>query len=59
MICFTFLTLYFAPFAAKHPDDKVLDIVQKTARKMSAPARTRALAEFDMPDHLAAAFQID
>ncbi len=59
VICFTFLTWYFAPFAAKHPDDKVLDIVQKTARKMSTQARTRALAEFDMPDHLAAAFQID
>lgn len=59
VICFTFLKWYFAPFAAKHPDDKVLDIVQKTARKMSQTARTRVLAEFDLPEHLAAAFQID
>lgn len=58
VICFTFLTWYFAPFAAKHPDEKVLDIVQKTARKMSDPARARVLAEFDLPAPLAAAFTV-
>ena len=58
VICFTFLTWYFAPFAAKHADDKVQDIVEKTARKMSPEARARVLQEFDLPAPLAQAFQI-
>jgi hypothetical protein len=57
IICFTFLRWYFAPFAAEHAADKVLDIVTKTARKMSADARTRALGEFALPEPLAAAFR--
>ncbi|MEM7641625.1 MAG: DUF4202 domain-containing protein [Pseudomonadota bacterium] len=55
VICFTFLKWYFAPFAAKHPEEKVLDIVAKTARKMSPEARARVLSEFDLPDPLAGA----
>ncbi|TCL10261.1 uncharacterized protein DUF4202 [Shimia isoporae] len=57
VICFVFVKWYFAPFAAKHPHEKVLDIVTKTARKMSPEARTRALSEFDLPADLAAAFE--
>ncbi|WP_187428093.1 hypothetical protein ROLI_002170 [Roseobacter fucihabitans] len=53
VICFTFLKWYFGPFAAKHPEDKVLDIVGKTARKMSDAARARVLSEFDLPVPLA------
>ncbi|WP_300054959.1 DUF4202 domain-containing protein [uncultured Roseobacter sp.] len=53
VICFTFLKWYFKPFAAKHSDEKVLGIVAKTARKMSADARARVLAEFDLPGDLA------
>lgn len=53
VICFTFLKWYFGPFAAKHPEEKVLDIVGKTARKMSSDARARVLSEFDLPDPLA------
>ncbi len=56
VICFVFLKWYFAPFAAKHPDDKVQRIVEKTARKMSADGRARVLEEFDLPPVLAAAF---
>lgn len=56
IICFVFLKWYFAPFAAKHPADKVQRIVEKTARKMSADARARVLKEFDLPEDLAAAF---
>ncbi len=52
VICFTFLKWYFAPFAAKHPAEKVLDIVAKTARKMSPEARARVLREFELPDPL-------
>lgn len=55
VICFVFLTWYFADFAAKHPEHKVLDIVAKTARKMSDAARARALAEFDLPPELVGA----
>ena len=39
--CLVFLETQFAAFAAKHPDDKVIDILRKTAAKMSA----RGLAE--------------
>ena len=49
VICFVFLRWYFADFAAKHPEGEILRIITKTARKMSAAARARALAEFDLP----------
>ncbi|WP_420826287.1 DUF4202 domain-containing protein [Shimia biformata] len=58
VICFTFLKWYFAPFAAKHAPEKVQDIVEKTARKMSPEARARVLDEFDLPENLAAAFRV-
>ncbi|MES0883474.1 DUF4202 domain-containing protein [Roseibium sp. SCP14] len=57
VICFVFLKWYFAPFAAKHSEDKVQGIVEKTARKMSENARHRVLQEFDLPEMLAAAFR--
>ncbi|AHD02682.1 DUF4202 domain-containing protein [Leisingera methylohalidivorans] len=56
IICFVFLKWYFAPFAAKHPAEKVQRIVKKTARKMSPEARARVLTEFDLPGDLAGAF---
>lgn len=57
VICFVFLKWYFSPFAAKHTEEKVLGIVQKTAKKMSADGRARVLQEFDLPELLAAAFE--
>ena len=57
VICFTFITWYFAPFAAKHAPEKVQDIVEKTARKMSETARARVLKDFDLPETLADAFR--
>lgn len=54
VICFVFLKWYFAPFAEGRED--ILDIVQKTARKMSPEARARVLREFDLPADLAPAF---
>jgi len=54
-ICMVFLKHYFAAFAAKHPMEKVVSIVGKTARKMSDTVRDRALSEFDLPDNLAEA----
>jgi hypothetical protein len=42
--CLVFLQFEFAEFAAKTAPDKVVDILRKTWRKMSAQARERALA---------------
>lgn len=42
-LCLSFLEHEFAEFAAKHPDDKVIDIVRKTWRKMTERARSVAL----------------
>jgi Domain of unknown function (DUF4202) len=57
IICFVFLRWYFADFAAKRDAASVVDIVEKTARKMSSEARVRALEEFTLPEPLAAAFR--
>ena len=42
--CLVFLEYEFALFAAKHPDDKVIDILRKTWPKMSAQGHAAALA---------------
>ncbi len=57
VICFVFLKWYFAPFSTTQEPDKLLRIVQKTARKMSKEARARVLKEFDLPTEMAAAFR--
>ncbi|GAB4359517.1 MAG: hypothetical protein Kow0060_14110 [Methylohalobius crimeensis] len=41
--CLVFLEYYFAPFAQDYSDEKVVDIVRKTWRKMSENARSAAL----------------
>lgn len=57
VICFVFLKWYFAPFAAERDAESTLDIVRKTARKMSEAGRKRVLQEFDLPQPLADAFR--
>ena len=57
VICFTFLRWYFDPFAKGRDPEALLKIVEKTARKMSDSARARILAEFDLPEPLAASFR--
>ncbi|MEZ5798700.1 MAG: DUF4202 domain-containing protein [Paracoccaceae bacterium] len=57
VICLVFLRWYFAPFAEGKDPAQVLDIVEKTARKMSVAGRERVLAEFPLPEALAAAFR--
>lgn len=42
-VCLTFLELELEPFAAKHPDDKVVDILKKTWAKMSPAGHEAAL----------------
>ena len=44
VVCLVFLEHYFADFAAKHSDEKVIDIVRKTWRKMSADGHEAAQA---------------
>ena len=53
VICFTFLRWYFADFASTRSEQEVLDIVTKTARKMSAEGRAGVLTEFSLPAALA------
>ena len=43
VICLVFLDYYFEEFAAKHDDDKVVDILQKTWKKMSDRGHEEAL----------------
>jgi len=57
VICFVFLKWYFAGFASTQPEDKLVRIVEKTARKMSADARARVLEEFELPEDFASAFR--
>lgn len=45
--CLVFLETQFAAFAAKHPDDKVVDILKKTAAKMSARGLAQAALLLD------------
>ena len=43
VICLVFLEHYFLDFAHKHAEDKIIDIVQKTWRKMTPQGQARAL----------------
>ncbi len=52
-VCLTFLQLDFEPFASKHQDEKILDILKKTWAKMSPRGHdaARELAP-QLPAHL-------
>jgi len=43
VICLVFLQYYFLDFAARHAEEKVIDIVQKTWRKMTPEGHQLAL----------------
>lgn len=43
VICLVFLEFYFDEFAAKHTEEKIIDIVQKTWTKMSEKGHDAAL----------------
>jgi len=43
-LCLSFLEHEFSEFAAKYPDDKVIDIVRKTWRKMTERGHAAALS---------------
>lgn len=56
--CFTFMRWYMAPFSHTQEPEAMERIVARTARKMSTPARERALIEFAIPEPFAAAFRV-
>jgi len=43
VICLVFMRHYLADFARKHPEAKLIDIIQKTWRKMSSQGQEAAL----------------
>jgi hypothetical protein len=49
IICLVFLEHYLEPFAAKHDEEKLISIIQKTWNKMSEQGHSAALA-LDLPD---------
>jgi hypothetical protein len=53
VICLVFLEYYFLPFAAQHPEDKVIEIVQKTWPKMTERGHALALQLPFTPEALA------
>lgn len=53
VICLVFLQHYLADFANKHPEDKLIDIIQKTWAKMSDRGHEAAL-KIPMAEHLSA-----
>jgi hypothetical protein len=58
VICFVFVRWYVGDFAATRTPEDLVEIVAKTARKMSGPARARMVAEFDLPPALAAVVRV-
>ncbi|WP_281556112.1 DUF4202 domain-containing protein [Thalassomonas sp. RHCl1] len=50
--CLVFLQYYFDDFAAKHSEEKIVRILQKTWKKMSGKAQDIALT-LSLPEHLA------
>src|SRR5690606_5940318 len=44
VVCLVFLQFYFEDFASKHEDEKIIDIVRKTWKKMSAKGHEAAFS---------------
>ena len=43
VICLVFLEFYYEEFMSKHPEEKIIDILQKTWKKMSDKGHDAAL----------------
>lgn len=56
VVCLVFLRFYFDAFAAKHSEEKLIDIIVKTWGKMSADGHAAAL-KIAFPPHLLALVQ--
>ncbi len=53
VICLVFLAFYLDDFASKHSEEKLIDIIQKTWRKMSESGHSAAL-KLPLAEHLLA-----
>ena len=51
VICLVFLEFYFRDFAEEHEEEKLINILRRTWRKMSERGRKAAL-QLDLPPHL-------
>lgn len=51
VVCLVFVEFYLEDFAGKHDDEKVIDILRKTMRKMTLPAR-QAVNELKISDRI-------
>ena len=51
VICLVFLEYYLAGFAQEHDEPKLINILRRTWRKMSARGQQAAL-ELKLPEHL-------
>lgn len=51
VVCLVFVEYYLEDFAAKHDDDKVVDILRKTVKKMT-PAAIQEVGNLKLPDRI-------
>ncbi len=51
VVCLVFVEYYLEDFAAKHDDDKVVDILRKTVKKMT-PVAIQAVGKLKLPDRI-------
>ena len=51
VVCLVFIEFYLADFTVKHEDEKVIDILRKTAKKMS-PSGIKAISEIPLPEKI-------
>jgi hypothetical protein len=51
VVCLVFIEYYLADFAEKHPKDKLIDIIQKTWKKISAEGQA-AVLQLALPQEL-------
>jgi hypothetical protein len=51
VVCLVFIEFYLADFAIKHEEEKVIDILRKTVKKMS-PSGIKAVSEITLPEKI-------
>jgi hypothetical protein len=52
VVCLVFIEFYLADFIVRHEDEKVIDILRKTVKKMS-PAGVHAISKIPLPEKIA------
>jgi hypothetical protein len=57
VICLVFIQYYLDEFAAKHEDEKVIDILRKTMKKMS-PKAISDVGTISLPDRIKNLIQV-